>query len=100
MKLRHCITYFLLSTSWHNSNLLLGYAGNIHLDIEEIFSTDGSYGYNFESTIMHEIGHSLGLMHTFGYNAIMNPDYAMSAKGTNLKLRRDDIDGIQVLYGK
>jgi len=75
------------------------YAGNIHLDIEEIFSTDGSYGFNFESTILHEIGHSLGLMHTYQRNAIMNPDFAMSAKGMNLKLHRDDINGIQVLYG-
>ena len=69
------------------------------MDGDEDFSTDGSFGFNFESAIMHEIGHSLGLMHVYGYNAIMNPDYAMSAKGVDIQLHLDDIDGIQALYG-
>ena len=70
------------------------------MDRDEEYSTDGSFGFNFESAIMHEIGHSLGLMHSNVYNAVMNPDYAMSAKGTNIQLTYDDIEGIQELYGE
>ena len=70
------------------------------MDGEEDFSTDGSFGFNFESAILHEIGHSLGLMHSDVHDAVMNPNHAMSAKGTDIKLHIDDITGIQELYGK
>ena len=69
------------------------------MDGDEEFSSDGSFGFNFESAIMHEIGHSLGLMHSSVDGAIMNPNYAMGAKGRNIELHIDDIQGVQELYG-
>ena len=76
------------------------YGGNIHLDVDEKFSADGRSGFNFGSTIMHEIGHSLGLLHSNNYYSIMHPEYAMKAEGDYIPLTVDDIEGIQSIYGK
>ncbi|XP_065062217.1 matrix metalloproteinase-16-like [Rhopilema esculentum] len=75
------------------------YGGNIHLDVDEKFSADGRSGFNFGSTIMHEIGHSLGLLHSNHYYSIMHPEYAMKAEGDYIPLTVDDIEGIQSIYG-
>lgn len=47
---------------------------------------------------LHELGHSLGLEHSSTKGAIMYPIYSGYHPG--LELHRDDILGIQQLYGK
>ncbi|KAK6644653.1 hypothetical protein RUM43_000921 [Polyplax serrata] len=55
-------------------------------------------GSNFLQVTIHEVGHALGLGHSAVENAVMFPTY----KGytPNFSLDRDDIKGIQSLYGK
>ena len=45
---------------------------------------------------LHEIGHSLGLLHSNNKDAVM---YAMLNKTGDPKLHQDDINGIQAIYG-
>jgi len=47
---------------------------------------------------LHELGHSLGLEHSSTKGAVMYPIYSGYHPG--LQLHRDDILGIQQLYGK
>jgi predicted Zn-dependent protease len=51
----------------------------------------------FQTVAVHELGHSLGLAHSFVYNAIMYPYY----KGqTPAQLDYDDILGMYQLYSE
>ncbi len=78
---------------------LPGYGGDIHIDYREEFSLGGKKGLNFAAVILHEIGHSLGLMHTNNYISVMNPDFILEAKGNHVQLEYDDVLAIQSLYG-
>ena len=49
--------------------------------------------------ILHEIGHSLGLLHSNAWYSIMHPEFALNAKGRNIQVTLDDIYGIQSIYG-
>src|SRR5204863_173674 len=80
---------------------------DIHLDSEENwdFTMDLPQGGNisFFHTIVHEIGHALGLDHSGDVNSIMYPVYNIPGGIANLSeldLSRDDILGIQFLYGQ
>ena len=55
-------------------------------------------GLNLYKVLVYEIGHVLGLGHSFVDGAIMNPVY----QGYNgaLVLHEDDINGMRMLYGK
>ncbi|XP_071511712.1 stromelysin-1-like [Diadema antillarum] len=74
--------------------------GDVHFDDSELFSYDGDSGYNLYKVAAHELGHSLGLEHSFKMGSIMVPDYS-GFKGDDheFKLGEDDIRAIQVLYG-
>ncbi|VEP18474.1 hypothetical protein H1P_80029 [Hyella patelloides LEGE 07179] len=54
----------------------------------------------FLETAVHEIGHSLGLDHESGTDAIMNPSIQNRYNGLGSAfLLQDDIDGIRSIYG-
>lgn len=55
-------------------------------------------GYNFYQVALHEIGHSLGLEHSYKDGAVMTPDYPGFM--SNYSLADDDVRALQVLYGK
>lgn len=75
-----------------------GLAGDLHFDIEEDWSfADGGF---FLETILHELGHTLGLEHELGVDAIMNPVIVSRFSGLGDGfLLDDDIAGIQFIYG-
>jgi len=72
-------------------------AGNIYFDDSENWTLCSTMGINFFQVAVHEIGHSLGLKHSFVPSAVMFPTY--QGYKPNFKLDRDDIDAIQKLYG-
>ena len=49
-------------------------------------------------TAVHEIGHAIGVRHSYYRDAIMYPDY--TGYKPDLKLHEDDIMAIQAKYGK
>ena len=53
--------------------------------------------YNLFQVAVHELGHVLGLKHSGVYRSVMKPYYP--GYNSNFKLGRDDIRGIQKLYG-
>lgn len=66
------------------------------------FSSLGAHsrcaGVNLFQVAAHEFGHSLGLSHSDVRRSLMAPFYRGYEPGFTLD--RDDIDGIQSLYGK
>lgn len=75
-----------------------GIGGDVHFDEDETW-TNGRRGYNLLAVAAHELGHSLGLSHSRDPSAIMFPNYR-SRSSTQYSLSRDDVLGIQSLYGK
>ncbi|XP_060622945.2 stromelysin-2-like [Anolis sagrei] len=73
------------------------YGGNAHFDEDETWMTS-STGINLFIVAAHEFGHSLGLYHSRELDSLMFPTYQFGDPQT-LTLHRDDIEGIQHLYG-
>ena len=73
-------------------------SGDAHFDDDETYTTETSQGINLDWVAVHEFGHSMGLEHSNVRESIMYPWY----KGyfPNIELTRDDILGIQALYGE
>lgn len=69
------------------------YGGDVHFDDAETWTTNGSGGISFPSVALHELGHSLGLDHSFVAGAAMLPYYSGQTY-----LSEDDVLGIQELY--
>ncbi|XP_050500759.1 matrix metalloproteinase-18-like [Diabrotica virgifera virgifera] len=72
----------------------------IHLDLDEKWSynlNDTDYDFtNLFMVILHEIGHSLGLLHSNDESAIMYPWYPNKVRN----ISQDDISGLEALYGR
>uniref|UniRef100_A0ABM5FWF6 Stromelysin-1-like n=1 Tax=Pogona vitticeps TaxID=103695 RepID=A0ABM5FWF6_9SAUR len=73
------------------------YGGNVHFDEAETWTKDLK-GTNLFLVAAHEFGHSLGLHHSDVLGALMFSTY-QPVEPQNLKLHRDDTEGIQQLYG-
>ncbi|XP_055471586.1 matrilysin [Psammomys obesus] len=76
-----------------------GLGGDAHFDKDEYWTDGDGTGINFLFAATHEFGHSLGLGHSSVPGAVMYPTYK-SGNSEDFRLAEDDIEGIQMLYGK
>lgn len=72
-------------------------SGNVHFDNSEewTLSVNPKRGINILGVAIHEIGHSLGLLHSRDPRSVMYPTFV----STKLDLSLDDIEAIQIFYG-
>ncbi|XP_023273518.1 collagenase 3-like isoform X1 [Seriola lalandi dorsalis] len=75
-----------------------GIGGDAHFDDDETFTHRSNAGYVLFMVAAHEFGHSLGLSHSDDAGALMYPVYSYRNPDTFV-LPRDDVNGIQSLYG-
>lgn len=75
------------------------FAGDLHFNKNQKWSTSNSISkdeIDVETIALHEIGHILGLEHSFNNNSVL---FAYYTKGSIKRtLTTDDIDGIRELY--
>ncbi|KAL0984402.1 hypothetical protein UPYG_G00140970 [Umbra pygmaea] len=75
-----------------------GIGGDVHFDEDEEFTFNSKSGYNLFLVAAHEFGHSLGLSHSSDPGSLMYAFYTNMNPNT-FSLPRDDVDGIQDIYG-
>jgi predicted Zn-dependent protease len=76
-------------------------SGDIHFDDDEYFTDDyknKNEHYTLRLVAAHEIGHALGLSHSFEEGSLMYPVYQQF--NSTYELTNDDQHEIQTLYGK
>jgi len=79
-----------------------GIGGDVHMredlqwDFDVLYNQQPTAGYSFYAVLLHELGHSFGLGHSEHETATMSA-YYNTYQGV---LSKDDINGIQSLYGK
>ncbi|CAH1783710.1 unnamed protein product [Owenia fusiformis] len=71
--------------------------GRIHFDEDENWTIESRSGRNLLNVAVHEIGHALGLGHSYIKEAIMYP--YIPPYNPDFHLHTDDIAGIRSLYG-
>lgn len=80
-----------------------GLSGDVHLDDDESWDIEDGRGgdVSFFYTLLHELGHSLGLAHSSETESIMYPWYSSSRTldRSAKELYEDDIIGIEQIYG-
>lgn len=74
------------------------FRGEAHFDMSERWTLSGYKGHNLFLVTAHEIGHTLGLVHSPVRHALMSPYYKKIS--SNAVLSWDDITAVQQLYGK
>lgn len=74
------------------------YGGDVHVDDSEYWTIESFKGTNLLQTMVHELGHSLGLSHSDVRDSIMAPFYR--GWEPNLRLSKDDEQAIQAIYGE
>ncbi|KAK7156951.1 hypothetical protein R3I94_006871 [Phoxinus phoxinus] len=74
------------------------FRGEAHFDMSERWTLSGLKGHNLFLVTAHEIGHTLGLVHSPVRHALMSPYYKKT--GSNALLSWHDISAIQQLYGQ
>ncbi|XP_040196152.1 matrix metalloproteinase-20-like [Rana temporaria] len=74
-----------------------GLGGDTHFDNAELW-TSGANGFNLFTVAAHEFGHALGLGHSSDSSALMYPTYKYQHPA-GFRLPKDDVKGIQTLYG-
>ena len=69
----------------------------IHLNLNQTIAPGPSYNESFFMTVVHEMGHALGLQRTRSHSATMS---TATTRATSLSnpIDADDIAGISVLY--
>ncbi|KTF72020.1 hypothetical protein cypCar_00043977, partial [Cyprinus carpio] len=72
------------------------FRGEAHFDMSERWTLNGLKGHNLFLVTAHEIGHTLGLVHSPVRHALMSPYY--KKMGSNTLLSWDDITAVQQLY--
>ncbi|XP_076875370.1 collagenase 3-like [Brachyhypopomus gauderio] len=75
-----------------------GIGGDAHFDEDEHFTFRSTNGYILFLVAAHEFGHSLGLSHSSDLGALMYPMY-IYRDPNSFVLPKDDVNGIQSLYG-
>lgn len=97
------MTYFYHPTA-HAFYPSSGIGGDVHLDDDESWDIENGYegDVSFFYTLLHELGHSLGLGHSSTTESIMYPWYSnkRTFDRTAKELYDDDIWGIEQLYGR
>ncbi|GAB6022882.1 S-methylmethionine permease mmp1 [Chamberlinius hualienensis] len=73
------------------------YGGDAHFDDSERWTINSYRGTNLFIVASHEFGHTLGLSHSDVKSSLMAPFYKRYEP--NMKLHKDDVLGIQTLYG-
>ncbi|XP_043115156.1 matrix metalloproteinase-28 [Puntigrus tetrazona] len=74
------------------------FRGEAHFDLSERWTLNGLKGHNLFLVMAHEIGHTLGLLHSPVRHALMSPYY--KKRSSNALLSWDDITAVQQLYGR
>ncbi|KAM1239373.1 hypothetical protein ACFX2J_044820 [Malus domestica] len=70
--------------------------GRFHYDADEAWAVGAvADAYDLETVALHEIGHLLGLQHSYVEGAVMSPGVR---SGFTQSLHADDIQGIKALY--
>jgi predicted Zn-dependent protease len=89
-----------LAYTYYPSSTSDGLSGDVIFDNSENWSTNPKNGLDLLEVATHEIGHALGLGHSYDTSAIMYPYYAgrFSGLGTGY-LSSSDISAIQSVYG-
>merc|ERR1719270_607926 len=72
--------------------------GDAHFDNGEDWTVNKYSGVSLLQSVTHELGHSLGLLHSNNYRAMMSPYH--KGRKPNLSLDADDIRAVKALYGR
>lgn len=90
--------YFFIFLGGTLAHAFFPFRGEAHFDMSERWTLSGLKGHNLFLVMAHEIGHTLGLVHSPVRHALMSPYY--KKMGSTALLSWHDITAIQQLYGK